>query len=432
MATVGENRALRDQYNILLRELRSLQEQYNRERPGIGQDLARDIATFRNISAKTNSVLFQMEQLQKQNIQNSDLFDPQLAQGIEQNVRAGRELITASEQVVRQAEQQQQQQTGEKAQNDQGSGAASAGAETSEAQRAEAEAASTQNPGTAPEQQSGTGAISESPTTVVPSNAASSQPATVPEVTSAPPAAVAATPTAQNQLPGTPARGQGVLQPPSPSGAQQFYIYKAIMVTSNFSSGRFTQELEGVLLQIPVVGARRQDGILVPQVPAPSDVPDTTPAEAQTRAASAPTVVPDSQSQAQAPPGDPTVFGPAETAPPDSDGQPVATAQPSGAVSEGSATTTVGGFTIKAVVGPGTGGAAFTVSRGGSIEFAFGAADIYNAAVKLVLAGKGGNDQEVLVWVNARGPQILESQALGQVRSASATPNSTPNMARET
>jgi hypothetical protein len=45
------------------------------------------------------------------------------------------------------------------------------------------------------------------------------------------------------------------LQSPSSSGATQNYIYKATMVTSKLSQGKFTQELDGVLLIFPTGSA---------------------------------------------------------------------------------------------------------------------------------------------------------------------------------
>lgn len=262
MATVGENRPLRDQYNILLRELRALQEQYNRERPGIGQNFARDIDTFRSISAKTSSVLFQMEQLQKQNIQNPDLFDPQLGQGIEQNVRAGRDLITASEQVVRQAEQQQQQQTGEKAQDDQGSGAASAGVVTASAAAARDTGSSVQNPPVDPQQISADGAIQNTPDGAVPSNAVSSDPNAAANnqqnsnFNPAPPKIQTGSVAGQGF--NNSAGASGGSQSPTPSQQSSAtnldnlvsqpdtsYVYMAYECMSTFSKGSFTQEILG-------------------------------------------------------------------------------------------------------------------------------------------------------------------------------------------
>jgi hypothetical protein len=272
MATVGENRALRDQYNILLRELRALQEQYNRDRPGIGQDLARDIATFRDIDNKTNSVLFRMEQLQKQNSQNPDLFDPQLAQGIEQNVQAGRNIITASQQVVRQAEQQQQ--TDAKAKADQGPGTVSTGETVTGDQAANGEGANTQNPAPPSETISADGSTTVPGGPTLPSNA---QPGQTPD-----PNAVAAPeklppgtvdpqtgngtvpvnvgdqgPRAAAQVPGT------ALDTPDENTNLVSYVYRAYEVTSIFRQGKFVQDVQGaqIFFRIPPRSVQPADSV---------------------------------------------------------------------------------------------------------------------------------------------------------------------------
>jgi len=257
MATVGENRALRDQYNILLRELRALQEQYNRDRPGIGQDPGRDITTFRDIDNKTNSVLFRMEQLQAQNAQNPNLFDPQLAQGIEQNVRAGRDVITASQQVVRQAEQQLQTQTNNKAQTDQGPGTVSTGETASASQQANDNNSDIQSPAAAPESAGATGVVQPTNPVTLPSNA---EPSVDPAATSvpapstlpagsvgAPGTGTAPTLTAQGSQSPAPARQSSSpnLEVPDENTNRVSYIYRAYEVTSVFRQGKFMQDIQG-------------------------------------------------------------------------------------------------------------------------------------------------------------------------------------------
>ena len=398
----------------------------------VGSEINALRAEFDNAYQRVFEILQQAEQLPSQD-GRADLI-ARLERSLNTNQSNNRATLSRIE-----IDARDNQATQDKAAADQGTGAQSAGAETLEEQRGKAEAASTQNPGTAPEQQSESGAISASPTTVVPSNAASSQPAAVPEVPGAPPTVVAAAPTAQDQLPGTPAQGQGVLQPPSPSDAQQFYIYKAIMVTNNFSGGQFTQDLEGVLLQIPVARTQRQNGVLVPQAQERSAVSDTTPAEARTNVAPVPTVIPKDQIQAQAPAGDATVYGTAETAPPDSDGESVAVAQPSGSTGQGSATTTVGGFTIKASSGTASNGVfttVFIVSRDGVQGFAGDIDGIVAAAQSVQQRSFGGVVEDVAQWVGgggaARLQQQAEAQAQARVTSGDAAPNTSINLARET
>jgi hypothetical protein len=254
MATVGENRALRDQYNVLLRQLRTLQEQYNRDRPGIGQDYQTDVTTFRAIATQTNQVLFQMEQLKTQNNQNLNIFDPQLNQGIEQNISAGQDVIRASQQVVDLAEQAQRNITANKAQEVQGSGAESSGEIVAEANQARDDAAQTQAPSPPPESATDSGEITVPPAGSQPTNAEPT-PTTgsIPAGPAIPPAAgprsTDAT-TASETVSTLPVQ-QTQDSPPAPE-VRQTYYYKTISVTSTFSGGKFTQEIEGALLITPV------------------------------------------------------------------------------------------------------------------------------------------------------------------------------------
>jgi hypothetical protein len=254
MATVGENRVLRDQYNLLLRELRALSEQYNRDRPSIGQNPARDIATFRDIDVKTNSVLFRMEQLQAQNSRNPDLFDPQLAQNIESNVQSGREIITASQQVVRRAEQQQQQQIQANANAAQGSGTVSTGQTTAQAQAANDNGASTQNPQSSPESISASGSVNPTPPTSLPSNADPSQDPVaqaLPAPSKLPGGVVAQSngtvtdvDTSQTPRPALQVSSNNLVTPDENTNLVS-YVYRAVAVTSVFRQGKFTQEIDG-------------------------------------------------------------------------------------------------------------------------------------------------------------------------------------------
>jgi hypothetical protein len=360
--------------------------------------------------------------------------------------------------------------TAERAQADQGTKADSAGAIANEAAAAKDDNAAVQNPTGAPENIDADGNVSNT-TTARPSNAEPQQPGD-PSISPSPPklpntSTGTADTTTSNSLPGTPVTGSGVLQQAVPSDSQQFYVYKTVSVVSNFSGGKFTQDLEGVVLQIPINQVRRQDGVLVPVAADSANQADqirltssangtlgrssTTATDPNTGLTSSTatgtngdrtetgtnvdrtaSINPEDGSIVGADPSQPdsTIYGPQQNSDPQSAGQDVSVPTKSTVSGEGSASTVVGGFTIKAVVGPDTGGAAYTVSRGGSTEFAFSAGEIFGAATKLILAGKGGDDQEVIAWVNARGPQQLEAQALAQVTPVSTGTNAV-NLARE-
>jgi hypothetical protein len=142
--------------------------------------------------------------------------------------------------------------TDAKAATDQGPGTASAGSEVAESDQG------TQSPATAGTQQNADGTVTTAPTTNTPSNAEGFQP---PGSTTVQPAASAlpgtSSPTASGAVPtvtGTPVAGSQATDAgisPGQSDAALSYIYKAVTVTSVFERGRFTQDLEGVLLIFP-------------------------------------------------------------------------------------------------------------------------------------------------------------------------------------
>jgi hypothetical protein len=135
-------------------------------------------------------------------------------------------------------------------------GTTSAGTVASNAATAQDQGANTVNPNS-------TATSDTTPSNAVPAVTANTA------VGSAPPKLDAAGQTATNQLqtpadtygtpsnlPVTPGSGTvSALQSPSSSGATQNYIYKATMVTSKLSQGKFTQELDGVLLIFPTGSA---------------------------------------------------------------------------------------------------------------------------------------------------------------------------------
>jgi len=134
----------------------------------------------------------------------------------------------------------------------QGSGAVSTGDTASVA------GVSTQSPGVGAESAGVTGGITPTPATTAPSNAIPAVDLPV-DPGAAPPLLPASTTGTQTAVPGasgTPGGGQipntvaptrnvDLLQP-VPNNYTNIYIYQAIMVTSIFNQGRFTQEIEGV------------------------------------------------------------------------------------------------------------------------------------------------------------------------------------------
>lgn len=254
MATVGENRPLRDRFNTLNRELRELQTRYNTQRPLAGQDFETDQATFRAISEQTNKVLFSMEELQKQNASDPNLFDPTLAQAIEKSTVGGREVITNSERVLQISRQAQNEVTAERAAATQGPRTSSAGDVVGGAAAARDSGANTQNP-PLPEQQAGAEGQVESAVTRTPSNAQPATVASVPAASAAPPTlppsttTVPQSPQAINTA--VPSQSIGQLEPGPLNNTTQSYIFKTVEVTHNFDRGRFTQDLVGRLLVFP-------------------------------------------------------------------------------------------------------------------------------------------------------------------------------------
>jgi len=87
------------------------------------------------------------------------------------------------------------------------------------------------------------------------------------------------------------------------------------------------------------------------------------------------------------------------------------------------ATITVGGFTIRASVG--TAGPAdvfFDIQRGGARSFAFADNSILKAVYEVQAKSGGGNDQEVIQWINSGGP----AQLVAQAKQSSAPPEPLP------
>ncbi len=142
--------------------------------------------------------------------------------------------------------------TADKAAADQGPQTDSAGAEVT------AEGAATQAPAAPAQQQAANGAVTTASTTTQTSNA---EKFTEPGTTTVQPSATAlpgpASPAASGAVP--PATGTQIASAataassisPGQSEAALSYIYKATTVISTFERGRFTQELEGVLLIFP-------------------------------------------------------------------------------------------------------------------------------------------------------------------------------------
>ena len=115
----------------------------------------------------------------------------------------------------------------------------------------------TQAPAAPAQQQAANGAVTITSTTTQPTNAESfAAPGSVTVPVSAPVLPGPQSPIAAGQVP--PATGTqitsavaGAAISPGQSEAALSYIYKATTVTSTFERGRFTQELEGVLLIFP-------------------------------------------------------------------------------------------------------------------------------------------------------------------------------------
>jgi hypothetical protein len=237
--------------------------------------------------------------------------------------------------------------TDNKAAADQGTKTDSAGAEIISS------GVSTQNPSADPEQIGEDGSISNAPSTLTPTNAVPSQ-TKIPVVSNPPPTIGNVTADAGGGLPGTPSTGTGALQQAVSSGASQFYVYKAVLVTSNFSGGKFTQDLEGVLIQFPITQTARQDGTLVPiasstTVDSESGrnvIPENTNARVGILPANLPSTVGantnnfGSDTGAQLPPSDSTIYGPAQNSPPSSNGGDPSVLPAPASLGEGSANST--------------------------------------------------------------------------------------------
>ena len=142
--------------------------------------------------------------------------------------------------------------TDAKASADQGPGTASAGSEVT------GSGAATQAPAAAGTQQNADGTVATAPATNTPSNAEGFQP---PGSTTVQPSALALSGSAAATAQGAVPQGQGPVAArsnatadsisPGQSDAALSYIYKTVTVTSVFERGRFTQDLEGVLLIFP-------------------------------------------------------------------------------------------------------------------------------------------------------------------------------------
>lgn len=192
-------------------------------------------------------------------------------------------------------DQVRQAETDQRAQDSQGPGTQSAGQTTAEAAVGRDTDAQTQSPPPAAEQLDGDDNVVVQPTNTLLTNAEETPTDAIPRGAAAPPKAgpdpvqLANNSTVASPLP-TQQPQVGLAQPE----VRQTYYYKAISVTSTFSAGRFTQDIEGALLITPVVRARPSDfpGSEISDI---SSAPTMTLANSQTD----PGLLPD-QAEAQA------------------------------------------------------------------------------------------------------------------------------------
>lgn len=414
----------------------------------VAGEISRIRAEFDNAYARVFEIFQQAQQLDPQPTE----FLARLDRSLNTNQSNNRATLSSLEIQARENQSQQDAAVAETAADDQGSGAQSAGEEVAAAAQARDESSTTQNPPVSAEQQNADGSISDQAATTTPSNAESSQPPDVPVVPPAPggidgqPAPSGNAAVTSNGLSNTPAAGVGTLQQSSVSDAQQFYVYKAVKVTSNFSGGKFTQDLEGVLLQIPAITARNVNGVLTPSVPtntAPEIERTTATGNTRSSSTAAPdsapaTVLPDEGNNTgvtSTTQPDSTTFSAAQNAPPDSDGQAVATQTASTSPGEGSATTNVGGFSIKASSATASNGVfvtVFVVSRGSVQGFASDINGIVAAAQQVQSASLGGVVEDVTQWVAGGGAAQLQRQSEAQAQPNTASTNQPINLARET
>lgn len=422
----------------------------------VADEINRVRSEFDNAYQRVFEILQQAEQLPSQDGRAD--FIAQLERSVNTNQSNNRATLSSIEIDARANQAEADQDTNQQAAADQGPGTDSAGSAAITGAQARNEGALTQDPPVDAEQQNADGSITTQPATATPSNAETTGADTTPTVPAAPPTlpgspavvdvtAVPGTSTG-NTLPGTPVQGSGTLQPPAVSDASRFYVYKAIKVVSQFTNGRFTQDLEGAVLQIPITRSIRQQGVLVPVASTASADQAREPAVIATNGRlpqanaapvpnTAPTVLPDSGDTAQvtaAPQPDTTTFGPAQDSPPTSDGTVVATAPAAAPSGEGSASTTVGGFTIKASSGSASNGVfvtVFVISRNGVQGFANNIDGIVAAAQSVQQRSLGGVVEDVAQWVAGGGAQTLENQAVAQASPGTPTVTQPVNLARE-
>lgn len=428
----------------------------------VAADINRARSEFDNAYARVFEILQQAQQITPR----PDAFIAQLERSLNTNQSNNRATLAQIEIEARDNQAAQDQSTADQAAADQGTGTESSGAVVIQDQNASNEGANTQAPESGPAVVDDNGDITNTSATV-PSNAETAAQGT-PTVPAAPPTFAGSSAAADQPADGNDTVNTGTVAPSSQLqtgtdvNAEQFYIYKAISVVSKFTGGKFMQDLEGALVQIPVRRSRQADGTLVPEVPNAADNDEdttattnerdptlrsgTTSATSVTNTASVtqpPAPVTDQDIPAAstdsvasgAPQPDPTTFGPAQDAPPTSDGQPVATVQPSGNSGEGSATTTVGGFTIKASSGSASNGVfvtVFVISRNGVQGFANDINGIVAAAQSVQQRSFGGVVEDVAQWVGGGGAARLQQQAEAQAQPRPAATESAINLARET
>ena len=450
------------------------------------QEVASEInsirAEFDNAYARVAEILQQAEQLDPL---PSDLITS-LDRSINTNQSNNRAVLANIEIQARANQERLDQQVADRAQADQGPGTTSAGSIQTESETAGDDGSMSQNPPVDSQVIDQDGAISDQSAQTVPTNAettptttggdAAGGQASDPEVPFGPPtlsnnqannasgggadtgSAGGPNTTDLGTITVTAQRQDSQLENRALSESTQFYVYKAIKVTHSFSGGRFTQDLEGAILQIPVDRRSRQNGLLVPQAANTASQADTvrsgtnngTAADANQNRIPAvdtnitganvsvvPTVRPttnsdDSVSGATEP--DTTNYSAAENSAPDSDGQPVEVSRPAGTTGEGSATTNVGGFTIKASSGAASNGVfvtVFVVSRNGVQGFADDIDGIVAAAQSVQQRSLGGVVEDVQAWVASGGAAQLQGQAEAQAQ-APTVGTATTNLARET
>lgn len=259
MATVGENRPLRDEYNVARRALQAALSRYNEFITSYQPvtDPAATLAEIQSIERELSSAGGALSRIKQRNNTNPDLFDPDIniqVENADSQIIVAQNGLAQARRVVEQARV---------AQENQAPATESAGATVTDAQNANDSGADTQSPSGPSEIIQPDGNIVDQQPDAVPTNADSSvspDPVAPPAPNTLPPGSTfgytadgtfrididgvgdvpstrtATVLTASNQD----------LQPPDANTNRVSYIYLATKVTSVFLRGQFTQELEGV------------------------------------------------------------------------------------------------------------------------------------------------------------------------------------------